>query len=137
MCPRTTETTCSLNMLTEASTCSLQNSDKQTGPSATQFMDICQTMSHEVSNLENNKFETSKLSENPSTPTAAMTQLLEESTSISQYMHNTQAYFPGPYSTSQLNQLKQLTEATKFSELLTMFKERNLTKNFIALLDFM
>ena len=124
-------------MLTEVSTCSLQNSDIQTGPSATQFMEICQTMSHEVSNPENNKFETHTLSENPSTPTAAMTQLLEESTLISQYMYNTQAYFPGPYSTNWLNQLKQLTEATKFSELLTMFKERNLTKGFIALLDFM
>ena len=94
-------------------------------------------MSHEVSNLENNKFETGKLSENPSTPTAAMTQLFEESTSISQYMYNTQTYFPGQYSPSQLNQLKPLTEGTKFSDLLTMFEERNLMKDFIALLDFM
>ena len=131
MCPRTTETTCSLNMLTEVSTCSLQNSDKQTGPSATRFMDICPTMSHEVSNLEKNLFETGELSEKPSTPTAAMTWLLEESTLISQYTYNTYAYFPGPYSANRLNQLKQLTEATKFSELLTMFEERNLMKDFM------
>ena len=71
-------------------------------------------MSHEVANLEN-EFETCKISENPSTPTAVTTQQLEETTSISQYNHfNTQAYFPRPYSANWLNQLKQLTEATKF-----------------------
>ena len=57
-------------------------------------MDTCQTMSHEVANLEN-EFETCKMSENPSTHTAVTTQQLEETTSNSQYHHfNTQAYFP-------------------------------------------
>ena len=99
-------------------------------------MDTCQTISHEVANLEN-EFETCEISENPSTPTAVTTQQLEETTSINQYHHfNTQAYFPGPYSANQLNQLKQLTEVTKFNELLTMFEDRNLMKDFIALLDF-
>ena len=100
-------------------------------------MDTCQTMSHEVANLEN-EFETYKISENLSTPTAVTTQKLEETTSNSQYHHfNTQAYFPRPHSANWLNLLKQLTDVTKFSELLTMFEERNLTKDFIALLDFM
>ena len=57
-------------------------------------MDTCQTMSHEVANLEN-EFETCEISENPSTPTAVTSRQLEETTSISQYNHfNTQAYFP-------------------------------------------
>ena len=100
-------------------------------------MHTCQTMSHEVANLEN-EFETCEISENPSTPTAVSTQQLEETTSNTQYHHfNTQAYFPAPYSANRLNQLKQLTDATKFSELLTIFEERNLMKDFIALLDFM
>ena len=78
----------------EGSTCSLQNSHIQTEPSATKFMDTCQTISHEVANLEN-EFETCEISENPSTPTALTTQQLEETTLINQYHHfNTQAYFP-------------------------------------------
>ena len=44
--------------------------------------------------------------------------------------------FPRPYSANRLNQLKKLTDVTKFSELLMMFEERNLMKDFIALLDF-
>ena len=100
-------------------------------------MDTCQTLSHEVANLEN-EFETCKISENPSTPTAVTTQQFEETTSNSSYHHfKTQAYFPRPCSANQLNQLKQLTDVTKFSELLMMFEERNLMKDFIALLDFM
>ena len=71
----------------------MQKSHIKTEPSATKFMDTCQTMSHEVANLEN-EFETRKISENLSTPTAVTTQQLEETTSNSQYHpFNTQAYF--------------------------------------------